>query len=61
MLTRTGLLIILALAAMLVAGCGGVKYENTDSVLPGVSLEDCDIDLAGRIQVHRRLSLQSNR
>ncbi len=33
MLAQTGLLIILALAAMLVAGCGGAKYENTVKVV----------------------------
>ncbi len=38
MLARTGLLIILALAAMLIAGCGGAKYENTAKVVSRLEL-----------------------
>ena len=44
LLTKTGLLIVLALVAMLVAGCGGAKYENARSVVSEVDghrITDC--------------------
>ena len=52
MLTRTGLIIALAVAAMLIVGCGGTKYENAASVISAAEkhkIDGCSNKLFGMI------------